>query len=79
MPSSRDKDWQNIRDIEDALALLARIDMSRKLIRLHAWQQSGSWDIVYDESTAMSQDIEELGERLGAIWAIMHACVTGAE
>ena len=73
--NSRSKGWDNVRTIEDLLALLASIDDRRRVIRIHAWRE-GSWDAVYQESTAMRHELAQLKTELSAAWNILHATAT---
>jgi len=67
MLASRGATWQAVRNVEDLLAVLARIEDRRRVIRLHAWQRS-SWDAIYDESVAMRVDLDDLRDYLGQVW-----------
>ena len=66
MPS-RDPAWQRIRDLEDALALLDRVDERRRVIRRQAWND-GSHDAIYQEATAMTTDLARLKATLSERW-----------
>jgi hypothetical protein len=71
MPS-RSQDWQRVRGVEDALALLDRVDERRCIIRRQAWGE-GSFDAIYQEATAMTDDIADLKDFLSARWADLFA------
>lgn len=73
--NSRDESWETVRALEDLLALVARIDDRRKVIRLHSWQSS-SFGAIYDEATAMHDDLNELRECLGSAWEEIYGRVT---
>lgn len=77
MTSSRSKEWDRVRQIEDLLALLSAIDDRRRIIRTHAWRE-GSWDAVYQESTAMRHELAQLKTELSAAWSTLHAAATEA-
>jgi hypothetical protein len=66
MPS-RSREWQRVRDLENALALLDRVDERRRVIRQQAWGE-GSFDAIYEEATVMTDDIAGLKDLLSARW-----------
>ena len=70
MTSSRDAQWQHVRDVEDMLALVNAIDVRRRCIRAHAWhgRNAASLDRIFDEATAMAAEIHILRTELGAVW-----------
>jgi len=65
--------------LEDAGAILEAIDERRRVIREHAWRQSGNWEQVYVEATRMRGEIERLKELLSARWEELFGVVQNAE
>jgi hypothetical protein len=65
---SRGPEWERVRGLEDAIAILEAVDGRRRVIREHAWHQSGNWGQVYAEATRMKKDIERLKELLVSRW-----------
>ena len=57
---SRGPEWKRVRGLEDAGAILEAIDERRRVIREHAWRQSGNWEQVYVEATRMRGDYSEI-------------------
>jgi hypothetical protein len=66
MPS-RSQEWKRVRTLEDAQALLDRVDERRRVIRRHAWHEA-SFDAIYQEATAMTGDLARLKDLLTARW-----------
>lgn len=75
MMSSRNKQWDKVRALEDLLAMVARIDDRRKVIRAQSWHQ-GSFRAIYEEATAMSAELQQLGNELGLLWNDLYGTVT---
>ena len=64
---SRGKEWQRVQHVEDLLALVVLLDDHRRVILIQAWSR-GDWGAVYDEATAMTQELAELKAELSARW-----------
>jgi hypothetical protein len=71
MTNSNSPAWQNVRSIEDLIAIVDRIDDRRKVIRVQAWNE-GSWRSVYLEATAMKDDVAILRDLLQHAWPVLH-------
>lgn len=65
---SRGEAWERVRSIEDAQALLDRVDERRRVIRIQAWRE-GSFDAIFEEATQMREDLGRLRETLAGRWA----------
>jgi len=76
---SRGPEWERVRGLEDAGAILEAIDERRRVIREHAWHQSGNWERVFVEATRMRGDIQRLKELLSARWEELFGDVTGLD
>jgi len=74
--NAKSAEWKRVRELEDILAALARIDERRKVIRLHAWQRA-DWDVVYNEATKMLEDLDRVRDELGAHWRQFYSFATG--
>lgn len=78
MVCSRNAAWDRVRNVEDVLAMLSRVEDRRKVIRLQAWHQ-GSFPAIYEEATRMQGELAELRELLGQVWRVWFAQVSGDE
>jgi hypothetical protein len=67
MPTSRDDAWDRVRSLETLLALLSCIEDRRRVIRTHAWRE-GSWQQVFEEATAMEDDLKSFRDMLSERW-----------
>jgi hypothetical protein len=67
MASSRDEKWERVRGLENLLALLDGIDERRRVIREQAWHE-GSFDAIFEEATAMRDDLARLKAQLSERW-----------
>jgi hypothetical protein len=61
--------------LEDILAMIARLDDRRRVIRAQAWHQ-GSFMAIYEEATAMRDELQQLGNELGMLWNDLYGTVT---
>lgn len=78
MMSSKSELWQAERQTLDLLAILARVDHRRAVIRRQAWQRPGeSWGAVYDETTAMRAEIAELRAQMSECWQRLSTMARG--
>jgi hypothetical protein len=68
--ASRDRQWETVRSLEDALALLHTVNERRRIVRLHLWY-GGDQEMAYTEITAMKDDLEKLKAFLSDQWAVM--------
>lgn len=66
MTNSRSIEWAKIRDLEDIMALLAKIDTDRDTIKRHAWN-SGHVEI-FQASERQRRDLAQLRQALSAQW-----------
>jgi len=64
---SRSDEWERVRELEDLLALLAKVDGRRRVIRVQAWRQ-GSWEAVYCEASQMDGDLARVRTALSSLW-----------
>lgn len=62
---SRSEAWEAVRSLEDIMALVARVDERREVIRQQAW---GRMDAIYTEAAAMRVDLARLREALATCW-----------
>jgi hypothetical protein len=60
--------WQRVRYLEDLLAILARIEDRRQVIREESWNEA-DWARVYFEASKMGDDVEALKVALRERWA----------
>ena len=67
MASSRDEKWERVRGLENLLALLDGVDERRRVIREQAWHE-GSFDAIFEEATAMRDDLARLKAQLSERW-----------
>lgn len=66
MPS-RDENWNRVRTVEDALAILNKIEQRRRIIRYQLWKE-GDLATAYVEATKMQGDLSKLKETLSERW-----------
>ena len=59
MKASRTDKWQQIRGIEDTLAVVANVEDLSKAIRQHAWR-GGDWTAVFIMTTTQLERLDEL-------------------
>ena len=64
---SRSEAWDNIRTLEDALAILNDAEQLRIQIRRHAWRE-GSWDAVNELAKDQADALAALKAVLSARW-----------
>lgn len=76
MTNSRGEAWARVRQVEDVMAVVARIDERRRVMRVHAWRE-GSWDVVFQEATDMQADIMRLKELLRGAWDVLYGATHG--
>ena len=67
MPSSRGEEWERVRGLENVMALLDGVDERRRVIREQAWHE-GSFDAIFEEATAMRDDLAQLKRQLSERW-----------
>ena len=67
MTSSRAEAWERVRSLENLLALLDGVDERRRVIREQAWHE-GSFDAIFEEATAMRDDLTQLKRQLSERW-----------
>lgn len=72
MTNSNCTAWQNVRNVEDLLALVNQVDERRRVIRKQAWHE-GSWRAVFEEATAMRAELNTLHDLLADAWGVLYA------
>jgi hypothetical protein len=72
---SRSEEWDRVRKLEDALALLCQATERLRIIRVQAWNQ-GDWARVYAEATGAQQNLSNLKKLLSDRWGELFAEVT---
>lgn len=76
--TSQSRAWQDVREIEDMLALLSQAEERRKVIRAHAWHGK-SMKAIYAESTLMKAELDTLGASLSACWERLYGAAQKEE
>jgi len=76
---SRGPEWTRVQTLEDAIAVLESIDERRRVIREHAWHQSGNWSQVFVEATRMRKEVELLEKLLRERWKELFAVAIGSK
>lgn len=73
---SRGPEWERVRGLEDALALLSNVEDRRRVIRVQAWHQA-DWGRVFVEATRMKKDVARLKELLSSRWEELFGVAVG--
>lgn len=73
--SSRSLEWQLIRRIETIQATLSKIEGRLKVIRAHAWHESGNYDEMFEQATATLGEVRLVHELINQDWAAAFECL----
>ena len=68
--NSHDPRWKDVTEAEHILFLLGDLDERRRVVRAQSWNE-GSFDAIFDETSAMRPIIAELRERVGAVYVAL--------